>query len=227
MGGLSNKELREHLTEAHSLLCRLNEKIIDDHQEEMLLPTYADYAKHAPSVYLDRALAKLQKKGYRVAFAGAMKAGKSTLINALLRAPELLPAAVYECTLSTTRVGAPAPGQQERVEVSYFTRDSAIQNLLHNLRYEELFVNKEEVLEPFDGGAALRYIRKKSRDAASDSEKLEQVGELNEFCEAIEKFKTRLGTVHIDSLDNASQYLTVDLQQRDGTSAFDSTSGYL
>ena len=72
-------------------LNQLNGKLSDDHVGEMVLPGYPDYAKNAPRVLLDRAKKKLDKKGFKVAFAGAMKAGKSTLINALVKAPELLP----------------------------------------------------------------------------------------------------------------------------------------
>lgn len=214
MARISNPELRAQLVEAHGMLEKLNRCILEDHREAMLLPTYPDYAKHAPSAYLDRASAKLQKKGYKVAFAGAMKAGKSTLINALLKAPDLLPAAVYECTLSTTLVSAPKPGQQERVEVTYFSREDGVRNLIDNMRYEDIFKEKAAILTDFDAGKAVDYIRDTIRETRSDSNKQEQLEELGEFVEALEKYNQRLGKVHIDTIHNAPIYLTVDIQRK-------------
>ncbi|HVY63159.1 MAG TPA: dynamin family protein, partial [Planctomycetota bacterium] len=214
MSRMPNAEIRKNLVEAHQQLDRLNKQMTEDNAEAMVLPGFADYYKNAPQVLLDRARRKLEKKGYNVAFAGAMKAGKSTLINALVKGPDLLPAAVYECTLSTTKIGAPPAGQPERVEVSYFARDEAIRNIIGNLRYEEFFKDKDKVLSDYSPEKAIAYIQKKASEMRSAGQYPEQCEELAEFVDALDKYGSRLGHTHVDTFENAPQYLTVNLDRK-------------
>lgn len=213
MAAISNQEARNLLEQVYENLSELNRKICDDHRTSKICPGFPDYYTISPGVHIDRAGKRLKKKGYKVAFAGGFSGGKSTLINAVLAEPELMPAAAGECTLSIAQVSAPAADVDEHVEVTYFTREDALKNLFENPRYAAVFQGKkDEVLRDFSVDKALLCLGGCLKDMAKsfDQTLLERQEELKEFLECIEKFADRLGTTFIDSLNNADMYQTTD-----------------
>ncbi len=208
---------RSLLSQVYEHISELNQQICEDHRHTKICPGFPDYYTISPGVHIDRAGKRLQKEGYKVAFAGGFSGGKSTLINALLQEPELLPAASGECTLSITQISAPEGGVDEHVEVTYFTRDDALRNLIENPRYDAVFTDKkDDVLRDFTADKALMTVKGsvKAMSKSFDQSQIERLDELKEFLVAIDKFSNRLGTTHIDSLANADQYQTTDKNDR-------------
>jgi GTP-binding protein EngB required for normal cell division len=67
---------------------------------------------------------ELQGSVYRVAFAGQVKAGKSSLINVLIEEPKLLPADINPCTSVITRLHFGVPGKpQSGALFTFFSRE--------------------------------------------------------------------------------------------------------
>jgi hypothetical protein len=105
-------DIRKVLTRAHGKLKGLDQQIHEHHKvDSEICRRYSDYLTVSPGSYLDRAGDLLGKSYYRVAFCGPFSCGKSTLINALLKDPSLLPSAAGECTLSITNLAKPRPGK--------------------------------------------------------------------------------------------------------------------
>ncbi len=211
------QKCRSLLSQVYEHISELNQQICEDHRHTKVCPGFPDYLTVSPGVHIDRAGKRLQKEGYKVAFAGGFSGGKSTLINALLQEPELLPAASGECTLSITQVSAPEAGLDEHVEVTYFNRDDALRNLIENPRYEGVFAEKKaDLLRDFTSDKALLAVKGsvKAMSKSFDQSMIERLDELKEFLVALDKFANRLGTMHIDSLANADQYQTTDKNDR-------------
>ena len=66
----------------------------------------------------------LRKQACRIAFVGQVKAGKSSLINALVEQPGLLPADINPCTAVITRLSFAVPGKPRAgASFTFFNRD--------------------------------------------------------------------------------------------------------
>lgn len=68
--------------------------------------------------------AQLESQVCRVAFVGQVKAGKSSLINALVEQPELLPANINPCTAVITRLSFGVPGKpRSGAQFTFFSKE--------------------------------------------------------------------------------------------------------
>ncbi|MCX7803590.1 MAG: dynamin family protein, partial [Planctomycetota bacterium] len=153
-------QARADIERLYKVLSEMFQTIVEDHQKLRVCRGYSDYQASMPKSFLDKARFRLDRKTYKVGFAGAFSSGKSTLINALFGAPDMLPTEAGECTMSITLVGPPPPGQEEHVEVKYFTREDAVRFVLTNERYRQLFAPiKEKLMADFDVEKALAAIR--------------------------------------------------------------------
>jgi tRNA U34 5-carboxymethylaminomethyl modifying GTPase MnmE/TrmE len=186
---------------------------MEDHQETMICAGFAEYKKELPSKFLERAAANLAKKGYFVGFAGVFSAGKSTLINSLLREPGMLPSAIHSCTYSLTKVTSPGEGE-EHIEVKYFTREDTLRYIIENPRYGPLLeTRREEYLTNFSAEKALTIVKEVIESLREDPvpENQTKRRELLEYVDYLERFVDRLGGSHIDhDIKNAPEYLTTD-----------------
>ena len=205
--------VQEELGEIHKGLRSLYDALVNDHKDENICAGYADYMSETPMAFLNRAESKLGKKGYRVGFAGGFSGGKSTLINALLEEPGLLPAEAGECTMSITLMSAPPKGGDEHIEVKYYTREEALRNIFENNRYAGLFVDyKENLFSEYSDEKAINAIRDVIGKLASDTDRENQKkrAELEEFLEYLQKYADRLGIMYLDSIASSNHYLTTD-----------------
>ena len=109
-------EMHTAMSTALAGLSKIYEKVVEDHKEANICSGYTDYMGETPKAFLDRARAKLEKKKYKIGFAGGFSGGKSTLVNALLNEPDLLAAEAGECTMSITVISSPKSGGDEHVE---------------------------------------------------------------------------------------------------------------
>lgn len=215
MSGNGIELYRERLQRLQEGLERTYESIVEDHRENMVCVGYGDFMRETPAAFLDRARERLAKRSYKVCFAGGFSGGKSTLINALLREPNLLPAGAGECTMSITIITSPPEGEGEHVRVFYWTYEDALKNLFLNERYKRLFSeHTEEVFRGFSKEKALEVIRGVVEDLANSKEDQDKRKELLEFLEALERFGGRLGTCYRDNIECVNQYLTTDDQNR-------------
>jgi GTPase SAR1 family protein len=148
-----------------------------------------------------------------VGFAGGFSGGKSTLINAVLAEPGLLPAEAGECTMSITLMQAPPEGGDEHIEVKYYTREEALRNIFENNRYATLLADKKgEVFQEYSDETAVAAIKEVIARLASDSDRDNQKKrtEMEEFLQYLEKYNERLGILHLDSIASGHDYLTTD-----------------
>jgi GTPase SAR1 family protein len=210
---LSTSNVQGELQELHEGLRRLYDVLVNDHKDETVCGGYAEYMAETPMAFLNRADSKLGKKGFKVGFAGGFSGGKSTLINAVLAEPGLLPAEAGECTMTITLMQAPPTGGDEHIEVKYYTREEALRNIFENNRYSVLLADKKaEVFGEYSDDAAIASIKDVMGRLAADSDRENQKkrSELEEFLHYLDKHGSRLGMLHLDSIANSHEYLTTD-----------------
>lgn len=200
--------IRDALTEVTAGLTDLSTRLAAGHAESMAPEGFTEFSAELPQSRLERASGLLARTTYRIGFAGAFSAGKSTLVNSLLGEPDLLPTFAGECTMSITVVQPPAEGSQERVEAHYFTREQALRYVLTNSRYLGLLKphlpKSGEVTPDQIEAAILRGIE----DAPRDPNHRGKDRELKEFLEVLKVHAARLGRVHHAPIVEAPLYLT-------------------
>ena len=204
------EQIRRNLEDAHQQLSTFVYQIGEDHNTLRVCEGYSDFQKDSPIAYLERATAKLARKDYKVAFAGPFKAGKSTFLSALLKQPGMLPAEDAECTFSVGVIAAPGPGEEERVEVTYYGADEILGNMLTHLRYGRLFeghVDERDKLKVNPQEAVVITFLLKCAEEGYTAGFGEEAEEIKDFVEAYRKFKNRLGGTHIDGLANLPTYV--------------------
>ncbi|MCX8039644.1 MAG: dynamin family protein [Planctomycetota bacterium] len=192
-------------------------------------PGSAEYHAAGVKDALRKAELLLAKDHYKLCFAGGFSAGKSTVINALVGVPDLLPTAAGECTLSITILTGPFGGR-ELVRVKYFPRDVAIRQVVfHQKRYRNAFKQFDAKARGASSEQLLGIIREtiawmsKAHQDESLPEALRKefdkgkaakyASELEEFLHYIDKYAGRCGTIIEDELKNAHIYLTYDQHQ--------------
>jgi GTPase SAR1 family protein len=217
MENIDTQNMQKEMEEIHSGLHSLYTAIVNDHKEKNLCAGYADYIGETPMAFLNRAADKLERRTYKVGFAGGFSGGKSTLVNALLGEPNLLPANIGETTMSITVLQKTKPGVDEHVEVQYFTREQALRHVFDNARYEPLMAPfKDEVFKEYTDDKAMKAIKEviAKLTAATDPEDRKKRNELDEFLKYLRDYEPRLGTLFVDKIENAPHYLTVDNEGR-------------
>ncbi len=204
------EQIRGNLVTVHEHMGLLLQKLADDHKDLRICAGYPDFQKDSPNAYYERASAKLNRKDYKVAFAGPFKAGKSTFLSALLKQPGMLPAEDAECTFSVGVIAAPGPGENERVEITYYTPDEALGNLLKHMRYVKLFEwdtgRQQALMKDLREQEVLSYLAE-SGNRARGTDKGEEADEILGFIEAYKKYGDRLGRNHIDTIANLPTYV--------------------
>ncbi|MHC4779160.1 MAG: dynamin family protein, partial [Planctomycetota bacterium] len=207
------EDTQEKLLELHNAWNAVNGKLMEDHQESVICAGFSEYKKELPAKFLERAGNNLAKAGYFVGFAGVFSAGKSTLVNSLLREPRMLPSAIHSCTYSLTKVSSPGGGE-EHIEVSYFSKEDSLRYMVDNPRYGPLLESRaEEYTKNFSGDKALGILKEVADGLREDPlpENQTKRRELLEYIDYLERFTDRLGTSYIDhDIRNASTYLTTD-----------------
>jgi GTPase SAR1 family protein len=210
---LNTANVHGELEEVHDTLFRFYETLVSDHRDDSICAGYADYMAETPQAFLNRAGTRLKKKGFKVGFAGGFSGGKSTLINAVLAEPGLLPAEAGECTMSITLMQAPPKGGDEHIEIKYYTREEALRNIFENNRYAMLLADmKAQVFDDYSDDRAIAAIKDTIARLATDSDRDNQKkrGELEEFLHYLDKYNDRLGILYLDSIANGHKYLTTD-----------------
>ncbi len=207
--------IHEELGEIHKGLRSLYDVLVSDHKDENICAGYADYMAETPMAFLNRAEGKLAKKGYSIGFAGGFSGGKSTLINALLEEPGLLPAEAGECTMSITLMAAPPKGGDEHIEVKYYTREQALRNIFENNRYTMLVEEyKSALFGEYSDEKAINIIKDVIGKLATDTDRENQKkrSELEEFLHYLDEYSDRMGIMYLDSIANGHHYLTTDTE---------------
>lgn len=204
------EQIRRNLTEVHEHLGKLIRQIVEDHKTLRVCEGYPEFQKESPLAYFDRASSRLARKDYKVAFAGPFKAGKSTFLSALLQQPGMLPAEDAECTFSVGVIAAPGPGEDERVEVTYYTPEEALNNMLNHMRYYKLYTWDESRLASLKKNPVERDVLDffaESAQRARGGEAGNEADELKDFVESYKQYRDRLGRVHIDTVRNLPKYV--------------------
>ncbi len=197
-------------------MAKLYEMVVNDHRDQTVCSGFVPFTNTSPKPKLDEALKKLQRREYNVGFAGVFSTGKSTLINALLDEPDFLPEALQPCTMSITLIGSPDPGTSERVEVKYYGKEQALRNIFDNFRYRDVAEPiREKILSQFNVETAVQAVRDMARELKEGGEQKFKdaslrASELEECVQLMDdpEIGRRLGTLWIDSLENAGNYLT-------------------
>ena len=207
------EDTQEKLLDLHNALTSLNAKLMEDHQETMVCGGFSEYKKELPAKFLDRSGNNLAKKGYFVGFAGVFSAGKSTLINSLLKEPRMLPSAIHSCTYSLTKVSSPGEGE-EHIEVKYFSKEDSLRYIVDNPRYGPLLEeHRDEYMKNFSTDKAIGIIQQVIEGLREDPlpENQTKRRELMEYLDYLDRFADRLGTSYIEhDINNAPMYLTTD-----------------
>jgi GTP-binding protein EngB required for normal cell division len=207
------EEVRAELGSLSNALGELHDKVTEDHQDKIICSGYSDYASLPVTAFMERASQKLSKKSYKIGFAGGFSGGKSTLINSLLSEPGLLAAEAGECTMSITMVTSPVEGGNDHVEIYYYTKENACKNLAGNNRYAQLFQpHAAAIVGEFDEEKFMAVVKEicSELEKDSDPDNRKKKPELEEFLHYLKNIEDRLGTVHIDSINNVDSYLTTD-----------------
>ncbi len=209
--------VRNDLGQMAAVLSDLHKKVTDDHQNMIICSGYSEYQQAPLQAFMDRATSKLAKKSYKIGFAGGFSGGKSTLINALLSEPGLLAVMAGECTMSITTVTSPIEGGNDHVEVVYYSKENACKNLMSNNRYMALFQPyAAAIVGAFDEAKFSSVVKEicQKLEKEADREVRKKKPELEEFLYFLTHYEDRLGSVHIDSLQNVDTYLTTDKENK-------------
>ena len=183
-------------------------------REKLAPDGYGEFASTMPAQALERAQRLLGKQTFTIGFAGAFSAGKSTIVNALMGEPDMLPTFAGECTMSITVVQPPSDGTPERVEAHYFTREDALRYVLTNSRYQELLKPDLPGEGPFTSDQIAAAIKGGIERAPKSTNHAGKERELGEFIGVLTEMADRLGRVHVDTLANAAMYLTTGVGDR-------------
>ena len=199
-----NARLRAAQEKAHAALSRAHERIEEARRRDPEL--CRGFAEYGPvSAALEQAGALLRRRTYRVAMAGMMSAGKSTLANALLRRPGLLPTGIEETTLTITVVTAPQDGR-ERLSVQYLTWEEAIRGVFERGHYVKHLPS--EAVARARAGAPAAALREEVVRAVAEAKMPEDVRQqLLGFLDALEQKRGLLGTTIHPPLDERRHYL--------------------
>lgn len=211
------EKLHGELTQFLTDIRRIQERLDQDDDAENLFTGLRDFTRLSPGLLVKRAEKRLANRTYRIALAGMFSGGKSTVINALLKEPDFLPVAAGECTLSITTIRRPSPGEDEHIQVQYFSREEAVRNLLLNPGYAGVFADHMPENEQFGAEEGLKAMRDAvaATTKAGQKELLNRVDHIRDFMEALDTYTDRLGREdHVDRLENASAYLTTDADDR-------------
>lgn len=204
------EEVRRNLVSMHEHMEKLLARITEDHRTLRVCEGYPEFQKESPAAYFDRATARLARKDYKVAFAGPFKAGKSTFLSALLKQPGMLPAEDAECTFAVGVIAAPGPGENERVEVTYYTGEETLSNILQHMRYHRLFEwnpERQQQLKTNPAEQEVLAFLVESANRGRGTDLGEEADEILGFTEAFGTHKSRLGRIHIDTLKNLPLYV--------------------
>lgn len=153
---------------------------------------------------LDAARAMLDRKTYRFAVAGMMSAGKSTLCNALLRRPGLLPTGIEETTLTITVVQRPV--DSEKLVVHYLTYEEALRGVFERGSYQKYL--PPGALAKSRDGASPDMLKAEISQLAQRQDIPDDVREqLIGFLDALEMRRGQLGTIIQPTLEDRRLYL--------------------
>lgn len=154
---------------------------------------------------LEQAGELLERRTYRVALAGMMSAGKSTLANALLNRPGLLPTGIEETTLTITVVTQAEPGR-EGLTVHYLTEDEALRGVFERGHYVKHF--PQDTVTRARAGAPMNELREEIEQMVRQGEMPDDVRQqLIGFLSALDERRALLGTTIHPSLDDRRTYL--------------------
>lgn len=198
-----NAQIRENLEKAYTQLHSAHSRIQNALEKDASLCANASNYGGVTDE-LENARELLDRKTYRVAVAGMMSAGKSTLTNSLLESPGLLPTGNEETTLTITVIRKPEgrPG----ISITYLTRDEAVRGIFERGSYvdelKKLYVERDSL----DEGEAGRKLKELQRAGTDDQlaeidrltteEKLapELRTQLKSFVQALDDYSKVLGT---------------------------------
>ena len=211
------QEIHANLGNAETHLRELARRVKQDSKGgESPCRNFADWAATPPDTQLDRARRRLDQEYYRVGIAGLFSSGKSTIINALVDDPDLLPTASHVCTLTRTILRAPEEGTDERVEVQYWTQDEAIRNAIRNPKFEDVF-EADDKQRAENGTVGVQDVQNAiARCSEGDREQQALASELREFVDALGIHEAKLGRVHRVPISEKDQYLRTTAVEEDG-----------
>ena len=211
------QEIHGELTKAESALRDLARRVKQDSKAGVnVCRNFTDWAATPPDNRLDRAKRRLEQEFYRVGIAGIFSSGKSTIINALLREPDLLPTASHVCTLTRTIMRAPEEGSGERVEVHYWSQDEAIRKVVRNSKFNDAF-DADDRTRAESGSVNVDDIHTAIRRCQEgDREQQALAQELREFVDALDIHASRLGRVHTVPLSEKDQFLRTTAVEENG-----------
>jgi hypothetical protein len=203
----ANAPARAALERAHEALSVAHERLQAARERDPgLCPGLATYAGVKGT--LDAAAALLARQTYRVAVAGMMSAGKSTLVNALLRRPGLLPTGIDETTLTITSVQRVETerGDEEGLVVHYLTYEDAVRGVYERGHFQRFL--SAQALQKARDRAEPDALRAELAHLVAEGELPDDIREqLAGFLEALEQRRGQLGATLRPSLEDRRLYL--------------------
>jgi predicted GTPase len=112
------------------------------------------------SVFVNDILKELESHTCRIALIGQIKAGKSSLANALIRKPGLLPTDVNPSTAVVTKVFVGAPAEKQNSALFHFFSDAEWDRLMRGGRFDVVEPTPQKLLS--DGNKKLAELRQRA-----------------------------------------------------------------
>lgn len=168
----------------------------------------------------------LDKKGYLVAMLGTFSAGKSILVNALLKSPQFLPSAQGVCTLAVTEVRSADATHPEGIVINYLTLEQTYRKVFGSDQFKDQLGPHFPNLSPFDEARARGWVEAAIThyEAQVEDTLKENAIRLRGFLKAVDKYRSRLGQTMTDALGEKEVYLSA--QGKPGESS-DLAEGHL
>jgi tRNA U34 5-carboxymethylaminomethyl modifying GTPase MnmE/TrmE len=104
----------------------------------------------------------LESHSCRIAVIGQIKAGKSSLINALIRRPELLPTDINPSTAVITKLYFGAPAEQNNTALFHFFSDEEWEHIMAGGRAGSMTVERNAAISPDQLQEPLEELRQRA-----------------------------------------------------------------
>ena len=113
-------------------------------------------------VFVNSLLSELESHSCRIAVIGQIKAGKSSLINALIRRPDLLPTDINPSTAVITKLYFGAPAERNNTALFQFFSDDEWERIMSGGRAGAMTMERNAAITPDQLEEPLEELRKRA-----------------------------------------------------------------
>ena len=167
---------------------------------------------------LIRAEKLIKKKGYMVAMLGTFSSGKSSLANALIKAPHFLPTSQGVCTLTVAEIKGTQEPHKQNVIVKYLSKEASFRKVFGSDLFLATLKSHLHELDPFNEERARDWVNEAITyyEGQKEEDQQELALRLTRFLEALKRYAANISRTIEDTLDNKDLYLSAQGKEGEG-----------